>query len=99
MIDTPSAKRADAYDATQDLLCWRPAWLAAAAAIVATLLVACSDAKPVSYYKGHVSERAQKVQLCLSRGSDSQDCLNARQADFEAAGIPAANGKALATQP
>jgi hypothetical protein len=71
-------------DAVQDVLCWRPAGLGIAAAIVALLLVACSDAKPVSYYKGHADERAHKVQECLGRASDSQDCLNARQAEFEA---------------
>jgi hypothetical protein len=85
----------DAYDETQDVLCWRPAGLAAAAAIVALLMVACSDAKTVSFYKDHQPERARKVGECLGQASNSQDCLNARQAEFEASGIAAANGRAL----
>ncbi len=93
---TPIApQRPDADDAVQDLLCWRPLGLAAAAGLVALLLVACSDAKPVSYYKTHAPERAHKVSECLGQASDSQDCVNARQAEFESIGIPAANGKAL----
>ncbi len=83
-------------DAAHDLLCWRPAGLGVAAAVVALLLVACSDAKPVSYYRGHAQERAHRVQECLGKASDSQDCLNARQAEFESLGLPAANGKAAA---
>ncbi len=84
----------ETYDETQDVLCWRPAGLAAAAAIVALLMVACSDAKTVSFYKDHQSERAKKVGECLGQASSSQDCLIARQAEFEASGIPAVNGKA-----
>ncbi len=85
----------ETYDATQDLLCWRPAGLAAAAAVVALLMVACSDAKTVRFYKDHQPERAKKVSECLGAASSSQDCLNARQAEFEASGIAAVNGKAV----
>ena len=84
-----------AYDETQDVLCWRPAGVAAAAAIIALLMVACSDAKPVAFYKDHQPERAKKVGECLAHASDSQDCINARQAEFEAQGIPAQDGKAI----
>jgi len=59
------------------------------------LMVACSDAKTVTYYKDHQPERAKKVGECLGAASSSQDCVNARQAEFEAAGIPAVDGKAI----
>ncbi len=85
----------ETYDATEDVMCWRPAGLAAAAAVVALLMVACSDAKTVTYYKDHQPERAEKVSECLGQASSSQDCVNARQAEFEAQGIPAVNGKAV----
>jgi hypothetical protein len=85
-----------AYDPIADnLQCWRPIGLAVAAALVGMLFVACSDAKPVNYYLTHAQERADKVKACLERGSDSADCLNAKQAEFQALGIPASGGKAL----
>jgi uncharacterized protein YgiB involved in biofilm formation len=83
------------YDPTQDVMRRRQAAVASAAALAALLLAACSDAKSVAFYKEHQAERAKTVGDCLAMGSDSQNCLNARQADFEAQGIPAKDGKAL----
>lgn len=62
------------------------------------LLMACSDAKPVAFYKTHANERAQRLNACLADGSGAQDCLNARQAEFELRGIPATNGVADAVR-
>jgi hypothetical protein len=91
-----SGKPFEPYDATQDLTCWKPGGLAVAALIAAALLVACSDAKTVSFYKDHAPERSKKVGECLATPSQSQDCINARQADFEVSGIKAVNGRAVA---
>jgi hypothetical protein len=83
------------YDPIADnLQTWRPVALAIAAAMVGMLFVACSDAKPVNYYMGHAGERSAKIQACLGQGSDSADCENARQAEFQVLGIPAVNGQA-----
>jgi len=90
-----SGDRHGAYDPIADnLQTWRPVALAMAAAVVAMLFVACSDAKPVNYYVGHSGERSAKIKACLGQGSDSADCENARQAEFQVLGIPAVNGKA-----
>lgn len=91
-----SGKPFQPYDAMQDVTCWKPGGVAVAALIVAALLVACSDAKTVAFYKDHGAERETKVSECLSTASSSQDCLNARQAEFEASGIKAVNGRAVA---
>ena len=91
-----SGKPFEPYDATQDLTCWKPGGLAVAALIGAALLVACSDAKTVTYYRDHTPERNAKVRACLSTPSNNQDCINARQADFDVAGIKAVNGRAVA---
>ncbi len=91
----PKGVAGSRYDPiTDNLHAWRPVAMGAAAALIGMLFVACSDAKPVAYYASHAQERAQKVQACLGKGSDSADCLNARQAEFQALGIPAVNGKA-----
>jgi hypothetical protein len=85
------------YDPIADnLQAWRPVALAMAAAVIGILFVACSDAKPVSYYLAHPKERDAKVQACVGRGSggDSADCLNAKQAAFQVLGIPAVDGRA-----
>jgi hypothetical protein len=87
--------RSGTYDPVADnLQLWRPMAMAVAAAVVGMLFVACSDAKPVNYYVGHAGERTAKIQVCLGQGSDSADCENARQAEFQILGIPAVNGKA-----
>ena len=93
------AKPFEPYDAMQDLTCWKPGGLAVGILIVAALLVACSDTKPVSFYKDHEADRAKKVRECLAVASSSQDCRNARQAAFDAAGIKAVDGLAVAPTP
>jgi hypothetical protein len=72
--------------------------LAVGAVAVGVLLMACSDAKPIDFYKNHGNERAQRLNACLANGSGAQDCLNARQAEFEVRGIPATNGVADASR-
>lgn len=72
--------------------------VAVGAVAVGVLLMACSDAKPASYYKVHATERAQRLNACLAEGAATQDCLNARQAEFDVRGIPATNGVADATR-
>jgi hypothetical protein len=58
------------------------------------LLAGCS--KPVTYYAAHVDERKARVEACLGGAqADNQDCRNAAQAEFDAAGIKAVNGRAL----
>ena len=81
-----------------DLDCLAPArWVGFAAGVLmgGLLLVACSDSKPVNYYMNHADERARKVAACLGQGNDSDDCRNARQADFQARGISARDGRAI----
>jgi hypothetical protein len=58
------------------------------------VVVACSQAKPVSYYLGHAQDRAAKIDACLVQGRDDADCRNAKQAEYRSAGIPAVNGRA-----
>lgn len=96
-LDVVAEARGGTYDPIADnLQTWRPVALAIAAAVVGMLFVACSDAKTVNYYTGHARERADKIQACLGQGSNSADCQNARQAEFQVLGIPAVNGKAAA---
>lgn len=68
------------------------------AVAMGVLLMACSDARPVSFYKSHANERATRLNACLANGAATQDCLNARQAEFEVRGIPATNGVADAAR-
>lgn len=59
------------------------------------LLAGCT--KPVDYYAAHTEERHARVHACLqSPQNDSQDCRNAAQAEFDAMGIKAINGRAVA---
>jgi hypothetical protein len=84
------------YDPFQDFLDdQRKIWAVLAAGAGLLLLVACSDARTVAYYRQHAPERTAKLDRCLARGSETADCLNARQAEFEARGIPAKDGQAL----
>ena len=69
--------------------------LPVAAVFGAALVVACSDAKPVSFYLDHPTERATKVEQCLAQALDSADCANAKQAAFQAYGIRAVDGRAV----
>jgi hypothetical protein len=58
-----------------------------------SLLAGCT--KPVAYYATHATERRTRVEACLaSHENDSQDCRNAAQAEFDALGIKAINGRA-----
>lgn len=83
------------YDPFQDFLDdQRRIWAVVAAAAGLLLLVACSDARTVAYYRQHDAERAAKLDKCLAQGANTPDCLNARQAEFEARGIPAKDGSA-----
>jgi hypothetical protein len=85
------------YDPIGEFLgCCRLAAAMAGALAVMVALLACSDAKPVSYYKSRPDEREAKVQSCVTSGSQTQDCNNARQAEFEILGIEAKDGRALA---
>jgi hypothetical protein len=86
-----------AYDPYREFaVSCRIAGLLAAGIAGMVFLMACSDAKPVSYYKGlAAADRKAKVESCVASGSDSQDCLNARQAEFEVLGITARDGRAL----
>jgi hypothetical protein len=58
------------------------------------LLAGCT--KPVTYYAAHADERKARVERCLtSQENDNQDCRNAAQAEFDAMGIKAVNGRAV----
>jgi hypothetical protein len=58
------------------------------------LLAGCT--KPVSYYAAHADERQARVQACLiSPENDSQGCRNAAQAEYDAMGVKAVNGRAV----
>jgi hypothetical protein len=58
------------------------------------LLAGCT--KPVAYYAAHEDARHARVEACLvSTENDSQDCQNAAQAEFNARGIKAVNGRAV----
>jgi len=65
--------------------------------LVIFALGACSASgqQTVDYYKAHARERAERVDRCLVAGDTSQDCRNAKQADFEASGIAAKDGVAI----
>lgn len=69
--------------------------LAAGALMTALVLLACSNAKPIAYYASHPEERAARIEQCLASGTENPDCLNAKQAEFDARGIPAINGRAI----
>lgn len=84
------------YDPFQDFLDdQRRIWAVVGAAAGLLLLVACSDARTVAYYKQNAPERAARLDQCLGQGSDTADCRNARQAEFEVRGIAARDGRAL----
>jgi hypothetical protein len=58
------------------------------------LLAGCT--KPVTYYAAHADERQARVMVCLqSPDNNNQDCRNAAQAEFDAMGIKAVNGRAV----
>jgi hypothetical protein len=62
-----------------------------AALLCLPLLVGCT--KPVTYYATHAAEREARVEACLERPeNDNQD---AAQAEFDALGIKAVNGRAV----
>jgi hypothetical protein len=64
-----------------------------AALLCLPLLAGCT--KPVTYYAAHADERHARVQACLiNTENDNQDCRNAAQAEFDALGIKAVNGRA-----
>jgi|GEM_PF-5947613 len=54
----------------------------------------CSRPRTVHFYRTHPALRALTSDHCISRGSETQDCRNARQASFEALGIAAHDGRA-----
>jgi hypothetical protein len=65
-----------------------------AALLCLPALAGCT--KPVTYYAAHADERHARVGRCLkSQENDSQDCRNAVQAEFDATGIKAVNGRAV----
>jgi hypothetical protein len=64
-------------------------------ALFLPLLPVC--AKPVAWYAAHPTERQARVQACLaSSDNDNEDCRNAAQAEFDAMGTKAVNGRAVA---
>jgi hypothetical protein len=66
----------------------------AAALLCLPLLAGCT--KPVTYYAAHADERHARVERCLaSQENDNQDCRNAAQAEFDAMGIKAVNGRTV----
>jgi hypothetical protein len=83
----------DPYRDCADFL--RGLGLAFAALVGGVVLIACSDSRPVTYYLSHPQERGQRVDDCLAHAADTQDCRNAKQADFQSRGIPAKDGAAL----
>jgi hypothetical protein len=48
--------------------------------VAALLLVGCSKAKDVAYYKDNAAERGKKVSDCDTYHDDSADCKAAREA-------------------
>ena len=47
-------------------------------------------------YAAHAEERQVRVQACLgSTENDGQECRNAAQAEYDAMGIKAVNGRAV----
>jgi hypothetical protein len=65
----------------------------AVALLCPPLLAGCT--KPVAYYAAHANERQVRAQACLMRpDNNDQDCRNA-QAEFDALGIKAVNGRAV----
>jgi porphobilinogen deaminase len=59
-----------------------------------SLLAGCT--KPVTYYASHADERQARVKVCLrTPENDNHDCRNAAQAEFDAMGIKAINGRAI----
>jgi hypothetical protein len=67
----------------------------AAVLVCLPLLAGCT--KPVTYYAAHDVERKARVQACLrTPENDNQDCRNAAQAEFDALGVKAVNGRAVA---
>lgn len=73
----------------------RAVLVAAGTLLITLVLLACSNAKPIAYYADHAEERAERIARCLTIGSEDPDCLNAKQAEFDARGIPAINGRAI----
>ena len=73
--------------------------------VIAAALGGCG--RSVAYYRAHARDRADKVEACLTdpppppppppppAAADSRDCRNATQADLEAGGIPAVDGRAV----
>jgi hypothetical protein len=61
-------------------------------------LGACSagSQQSVDYYKDHKQERVARIDRCLASFDLSQDCRNAKQAQFDLDGTPAKNGEAIA---
>lgn len=69
-------------------------WSIAALLCLALMVAACT--KPVSYYAAHADERQTRLQACLiGPDNNSQDCRNAAQAEFDALGVKAVNGRAV----
>jgi hypothetical protein len=65
-----------------------------AALLCLLFLAGCT--KPVTYYAAHADERHDRVHACLrTPENDNQDCRNAAQAEFDALGIKAVNGRAV----
>lgn len=63
--------------------------------IAILLLVGCSKPKDVAYYKSHPAERGKRVGECMDYSDASDDCVNAKQAQLEAYGIPAKDGEPI----
>jgi hypothetical protein len=69
--------------------------------VVCGLLVAlacatagCSQSRSVDFYRTHPAIRALTSDHCVATGSNTQNCRNAKQASFEALGVPAHDGRA-----
>jgi hypothetical protein len=94
-LHMPTAARREAEEGQM-----RGPWPARRIRIYALLclpfLAGCT--KPVTYYAAHPDERHARVQACLESGPDNNDpdCRNAAQAEFDALGIKAVNGRAVA---
>jgi hypothetical protein len=89
----PYKKRA-AYMARNAALTAAPNASLIAALLCLPLLAGCT--KPVTYYAEHAAERKARVHACLETPeNDNQDCRNAAQAEFDALGIKAVNGRAV----
>ena len=46
-------------------------------------LAGCDNPKSTQWYKEHSDEMSKRYKACESSGDDSQDCKNAREAQFE----------------